>query len=50
VASKTGHRVSRIFRRGTIMEMALAGIAFVTLFAMWVILPSRARKSRDTQE
>lgn len=32
------------------MEMALAGVAFVTLFALWVILPSRVRKSRDTQE
>jgi hypothetical protein len=40
----------KYFRRTGIMEMALAGVAFVTLFALWVILPSRVRKSRDSQE
>ncbi len=27
------------------MEIALAGLAFVGLFAMWVIVPSRVRKA-----
>lgn len=32
------------------MEMALGGIAFVALFAMWVVLPSRVRKSKASSE
>jgi hypothetical protein len=28
----------------------LAGVAFVALFAMWVIIPSRIKKHRVTQE
>lgn len=27
------------------MEIALAGLAFVGLFAMWVIVPSQVRKT-----
>ena len=28
------------------MEIIVAGIAFVGLFAMWVIVPSRLRKNK----
>jgi hypothetical protein len=29
------------------MEIALAGLAFAGLFAMWVILPGKIRKDRS---
>jgi hypothetical protein len=32
------------------MEIALAGLAFVALFAVWVVLPSRIRKSKESDE
>ena len=29
------------------MEIVLAGVAFVGMFTMWVILPKRFRKDRE---
>lgn len=31
------------------MELVLAGAAFITLFTLWVVLPSKVRKSRDSE-
>ena len=34
------------FHGGIDMELALGGVAFAALFALWVIVPSAVRKNR----